>query len=133
MSAQASSLVHPTYRYLDRAVRLAGLTLSQWTQLVGAGVGAWLLARVLPFSGTYDLSVGIAIAGVPVAASLAAGADTVHPIAQLRAVLAWRRRAGVYLPGADHAVTVGYRLVVEAPRIAARRGAAVTSVEELWD
>ncbi|HEX8082654.1 MAG TPA: hypothetical protein VF529_00080 [Solirubrobacteraceae bacterium] len=131
MSDQGPSLIHPTYRYLDRAVRLAGLTLAQWTQLVGAGAGAWLLARALPFSATYDLSVAIAIVGVPVAASLAAGADAVHPVAQLRAVLAWRRRAAVYLPGAATTAD-GFRLVVELPRVAAT-GVPISSVEDLWD
>lgn len=125
----APSLIHPTYRYLDRSVRLAGLTLGQWALLVGAGAGAWLLARVLPFSSTYDLSVGLAIAGVPAAASLAAGADAVHPLAHLRAVVRWRRRAAVYLPGAEDAD--GYRLVDETPRAAP--DIAVTTLEELWD
>jgi hypothetical protein len=130
----ASALIHPTYRYLDRSVRLAGLTLSQWAQLVGAGVGAWLLARVLPFSGTYDLSIGITIAGVPVAASLAAGAESVHPFAQLRALVAWRRRAAVYLPGAGAASTDGYRLITEVTASAAGEShMTITSVDQLWD
>ena len=126
-----TSLIHPTYRYLDRAVRLAGLTLWQWTQLVGAGVGAWLLARILPFSGTYGLSIGITIAGVPVAASLAAGADAVHPLAQLRAVLAGRRCAAVYLPGAEAASVTGYRLVAEQPAHP-RSHSLIREVEERW-
>jgi hypothetical protein len=133
MTADTPSLIHPTYRYLDRAVRLAGLTLAQWAQLVGAGVGAWVLARVLPFSATYDLSVAIALTGMPVAASLAAGADTVHPVAQARAVLAWRRTAAIYLPGGGGAPD-GYRTVAERPRtLATTTAAPVTTVEELWD
>lgn len=129
MSTDTPPLMHPTYRYLDRAVRLAGLTLSQWAQLVGAGVGAWLLARLLPFSSTYDLSVAISIAGVPVAASLAAGADTVHPFAHVSAVVAWRGRAAVYLPGATP--SLGYRLLVAAP--AAETTTDLTELEALWD
>ena len=134
MTTDAPALIHPTYRYLDRAVRLAGLTLSQWSQLVAACVGAWLLARVLPFSGTYDLSIAITIAGAPAAASLAAGADTVHPFAQLRALLAWRRRAAVYLPGATVEAIAGYRLVPEAAATAAAaRHPTITSVDDLWE
>ena len=125
------SLIHPTYRYLDRAVRLAGLTLGQWAQLVAGGAGAWLLARVLPFSSTYDLSVAISIAGVPIAASLAAGSDAVHPLAQLRAVARWRRRAAVYLPGAG--AVDGYRLVDDAARPEAISPLVIASAEELWD
>jgi hypothetical protein len=132
MSAGSTSLIHPTYRYLDRWVRLAGLTVWQWTQLVGAGIGAWLLARVLPFSGTYDLSIGITIAGVPIAASLAAGADSAHPLKQLRAVITWRRQAGIYLPGATAASVAGYRLLAEQSATAAA-GPSIATVEELWD
>lgn len=133
MSSDGPSLIHPTYRYLDRAVRLAGLTLSQWAQLVGAGIGAWLLARVLPFSGTYDLSIALTIAGMPVAASLAAGADSIHPFAQLRALLTWRRRAAVYLPGAGDTAAAGYRLLPEAAAASHDHTLTITSVEELWD
>lgn len=127
------NLIHPTYRYLDRAIRLAGLTLSQWAQLVGAGVGAWVLARVLPFSGTYDLSVGIAVAGVPVAASLAAGPEAVHPLFQARAVIAWRRRAHVHLPGVDpDAEVLGYRLTSDRPAAPESRALSLANVEDLW-
>jgi hypothetical protein len=128
------TLIHPTYRYLDRAVRLAGLTLTQWAQLVAAGIGAWLLARVLPFSGTYDLSVAISLAGVPVAASLAAGTDAVHPLRLVRDVIAWRRRAAIYLPGATGAGIGGYRLVPEVVAATASHAhVTLTSVDELWD
>ncbi|HEX8121236.1 MAG TPA: hypothetical protein VF549_08220 [Solirubrobacteraceae bacterium] len=134
MSADAPSLIHPTYRYLDRAVRLAGLTLAQWSQLVAAGVGAWLLAQLLPFSSTYNLSVAISLAGMPVAASLAAGADTVHPLAQARAVMRWRRVAAVYMPGADATVPSGYRLLPETRHQATDgHSTPITSIDELWD
>lgn len=129
----APQLIHPTYRYLDRAVRLAGLTLSQWTQLVGAGIGAWLLARLLPFSSTYDLSVALAIAGMPAAASLAAGPDNVHPLAQARALVAWRHRAAIYLPGGELDLITGYCVTAEAPRVATSAVATIKTVDELWD
>lgn len=118
---EAPDLIHPTYRYLDRQVRLAGLTLAQWTQLVAGGVSAWLLARLLPFSATYDLSIAVTLAGVPIAASLAAGTDTVHPLAFLRQVARWRRRASVYLPGIETEPS-GYALRGEGART--RRGHA---------
>ena len=107
------SLVHPAYRHLDRTVRLAGLSLGQWSQLVAAGVAAWLLARVLPFGSSYDLSIAVTVAGVPVAAALAAGSGHGSPLMTLAAALRWRRQAGVYVPGvADDAVS-GY--VLAAP------------------
>lgn len=108
--SDATSLLHPAYRHLDRTVRLAGLSLAQWTQLVAAGVVAWALARVLPFGATYDLSIAVTVAGVPVAAAFAAGSGQTSPLATVAAALRWRRRAAVYAPGiADPAIT-GYAL-----------------------
>ena len=110
-----SSLIHPTYRHLDRPIRLGGLTPVQWAQLVASGAAAWLLAKVLPFGSTYDLSVAVTIAGIPAAASLAAGTGSGHPFAQIRAVLTWRRRARLYVPCATTAdvAAKGYRLSEE--------------------
>jgi hypothetical protein len=107
-----TSLIHPTYRHLDRAIRLAGLTPVQWLQLIGAGAAAWLLAHVLPFGSTYDLSIAVTVAGAPVAASLAAGAGSAHPLAELRARFRARRRARRYEPADPAAGTTaaGYRL-----------------------
>ena len=85
--SDATSLLHPAYRHLDRTVRLAGLSLAQWTQLVAAGVVAWALARVLPFGATYDLSIAVTVAGVPVAAAFAAGSGQTSPLATVAAAL----------------------------------------------
>jgi hypothetical protein len=132
MSRETPSLIHPTYRYLDRAVRLAGLTLVQWTQLVGAGLGAWVLARLLPFSTTYDLSIALSVTGMPVAASLAAGADSVHPMSQLRAVRRWHGQRAIYLPDVAAGAVSGYRLTSEAP-LRRTQPPTMTSLEQLWD
>jgi len=111
MTNDPQSLIHPTYRHLARPIHLAGLTLAQWAQLVAAGAAAWLLTRVLPFGATYDLSVAVTIAGMPLAASLAAGTGSTHPLAYARALLTWRRRASVYPPASAAGATAGgYRL-----------------------
>ena len=110
-----SSLVHPAYRHLDRTVRLAGLSLGQWSQLVGAGITAWALSRVLPFGTTYDLSLAVTIAGVPVAATFAVGTGRTSPLQIVRAVVRWRRQAGVYAPGVPDDDLTGYALLTPAP------------------
>ena len=108
--SDTASLVHPAYRHLDRTGRLAGLSLGQWSQLVAAGVVAWLLARVLPFGSSYDLSIAVTVAGVPVAATLAAGSGHASPLMTLVAALRWRRHAGVYAPGVADDTVSGYVL-----------------------
>lgn len=110
-----SSLVHPAYRHLDRPVRLAGLSLGQWSQLVAAGVTAWALSRVLPFGTTYDLSIAVTIAGIPVAATFAAGTGRTSPLQTLTAVIRWRRHAHVYAPGVPDDGLTGYVLAGPAP------------------
>ena len=109
-----SSLVHPAYRHLDRTVRLGGLSLGQWSQLVGAGITAWALSRVLPFGTTYDLSLAVTIAGVPVAATFAAGTGRTSPIQTMAAVIRWRRHAHVYAPGMPDDGLIGYALLAPA-------------------
>jgi hypothetical protein len=91
-----SSLIHPTYKHLGREIRLAGLTLTQWSLLVVAGVTAYGISKILPFSDTYNLSVAIAIAGAPAAATFAGATGDVHLFSFLRAVIRWRRSAAVY-------------------------------------
>lgn len=108
---EPASLIHPAYRHLDRRVRLAGLTLAQWSQLVASAATAYALAKVLPFGDTYNVSVAVTLAGVPVAALIAAGTGAVHPLDVLLAIARWRRTAGLYLPGvADDDAPAGYRL-----------------------
>lgn len=107
-----SSLVHPTYRHLDRPIRIAGLTLIHWGHLTAAGCGAWALAKLLPFGATYDLSVALSITGAPAATAIAAGTSDANPFRYLRDVVRWRRTAAVY----------------EAPRATSR-----VEVEALWD
>jgi hypothetical protein len=91
-------------------------------------------SRVLPFSATYNLSVAITATGMPIAASLAAGVDAPHPLTLVRNVVAWHRRAAVYLPGATGATVNGYRLVWQAPTATATDDRlTITTVRELWD
>ncbi len=110
----APPLVHPTYRHLERPVRLSGLTLRQWTLLVGAGAVAYALAQLLPFSATYDLSVAVTIVGVPVAVALATADTGVSLPRYLRDALRWRRSRRIFQPGVRPTrAPAGYRTVPE--------------------
>jgi hypothetical protein len=91
-----SSLIHPTYRYLDRPIRIAGLTLVHWAHLALAGCGAWALAKLLPFGATYDLSVALSLTGAPAATAIAAGTAEANPFRYLRDVARWQRTRAVY-------------------------------------
>ncbi len=110
-----TSLIHPTYRHLDRRVRIAGLPLAHWVQLVFAGVVAYALAHVLPFGPTYDLSVAVTVAGVPVAATLAAGTGQ-HPLSFAAALIRWRLRARAYAPSRPGSAASGYALCADDRR-----------------
>lgn len=92
-------LIHPTYKHLSRQIRLAGLTLTQWTYLVAAGAAAFALSHLLPFSDTYNLSVAITIAGTPAAATLAGATGETHLFGYIAALIQWRRHATLHEPG----------------------------------
>jgi hypothetical protein len=90
--------VHPTYRYLERRARIAGLTWRQWLMLCTGGLLTYLLAKLLPLPAPYGLSVALTLAGTPAAIALAlAGTDATLAISP-RLLLAWRRARGVYVP-----------------------------------
>ncbi len=98
MPAARNSLIHPAYRHLERTVRIASLTLLHWTLLTAAGIGAWVLGHVLPFSATYDLSIALSLTGAPAAVAIAAGTGEAKPFRYLRDVIHWRRTTAVYEP-----------------------------------
>jgi hypothetical protein len=93
----SNSLVHPTYRHLNRRVRIAGLPLAHWSALALAAGMTWCLAHILPFSATYDLSIALTVCGTPVAIAFAAGvADDRRPLDHLLNVGRWHRHRGIY-------------------------------------
>lgn len=97
-SSEATSLIHATYRHLDRPIRIGGLTLIQWAQLTASAIAAWALAKLLPLSATYDVSVALSITGAPAAIAIAAGTGETRPFRYLADVVRWRRHAAIYLP-----------------------------------
>ena len=96
MTDHEPTLIHPTYRHIDRPVHICGLTIGQWTRLAVACAVAWPLAEILPFTATYDAAVAITLTGTPLAISFAAGSAAEHPLAPARAWLRWRCRPKLY-------------------------------------
>jgi hypothetical protein len=109
-----TTLVHPTYRHLDRPIRIAGLTLFQWTHLTLSAIAAWALAKLLPFSPSYDLSVALSVTGAPAAIAIAAGTGETNPFRYLSDAFEWRRGAWLY-------------------EASGRRAASTPDVVALWD
>lgn len=90
--------MHPTYRYLERAPRLAGLTWRQWLLCLSGCLAAYMLARVLPLPSPYHLTAAITLAGTPVVAALALDAAE-HDVALSPArLLGWHRARALHLP-----------------------------------
>jgi hypothetical protein len=92
-------VVHPTYRHLERAPRLAGLTWRQWVLLVGGALATYLLARMLPLPSPYGVSAGLTLCGTPAAAGLALAASDRHVSITPRLLWRWRQQAAIYLNG----------------------------------
>jgi hypothetical protein len=105
-------VIHPCYRHLSREIRLAGLSVTQWSYIVVAVFVTFVLARILPFSDTYNLSVAVTLAGTPTAATVAGAAGDVHFFAYVRSLTRWRRTARRYAPGLPSPRPAGY--VIEA-------------------
>src|SRR3712207_4907839 len=78
-------LIHPTYRHLARPIRLAGLTITQWTLLATAVAAAWVTAALLPFSTTYNLSLAVTRFGTPSPSRSAPRATSRSPTVSSRA------------------------------------------------
>lgn len=96
-------MVHPTYGYLERRIRVASLTWLQWTQLLSALLGAYVLSRVLPLAAPYNLSVALTVCGLPAAWSLVATNGEIDVRGQITGWWRWRRMRGLYLSGGEPA------------------------------
>ena len=129
-------MVNPTYKHLDAKMRLGGLRLSQWLQLVvavGFAVVFGIYLSPLPPGPTITLS--IFVAGLPVAVSFAAQGLEFSVSGFLRALWRFGRSPRRYLPGGGQ-TAAGYVVVAEErePVFAPSIDATPTSrIAELWD
>lgn len=64
-------MLHPTYKHLEDRIRLAGLSLAQWSQLFVCALGAFGLSKLLPLPGSWAVSVAITVCGLPAAGAVA--------------------------------------------------------------
>lgn len=90
MAPEPPAVFHPTYRHLERHARIAGLKVTHWTAITIGLIGAWLLAKLLPLPPTYALSTAVTLAGLPVAAVLAADDAGITPWRYLLLLARWK-------------------------------------------
>ncbi|HEY4280369.1 MAG TPA: hypothetical protein VGM91_19260 [Conexibacter sp.] len=129
-----------TYRFLDRKIRIGYLAWFQWVQVAIAVFLALGLSKAfgLFMPQMWALSTALTIAGLPVAAAIAAMESDFDVPAYLAAAISWRRGPKLLLPGADPAAAyAGYQLTTTdyAPAAAAHAVATLTpnDMEALWD
>ena len=125
---------NPTYKHLDAKLRLGGLRLGQWLQLILAGGFALVFGMyVSPLAAGPTIALSVFVAGLPVAVSFAALGLEFSVTGFARAAWRWLRAPRRYLPGAG-LVPTGY-VVGRAERPAENTGAPITAsrVAELWD
>jgi hypothetical protein len=120
--------MHPTYKHLGDRVRLGGLTLGQWTQLLACALPAYALSTLLPLPGSWSLSVAVTVCGLPAAGAIAFMSADFDVVGLARAAVRWQRSRKRYAGSAllSHAET--------APGSAADRVSVIRfDAEGLWD
>ena len=125
---------NPTYKHLDAKLRLGGLRLGQWLQLILAGGFALVFGMyVSPLAAGPTIALSVFVAGLPVAVSFAALGLEFSVTGFARAAWRWLRAPRRYLPGAG-LVATGY-VVGRAERVSDERApvASAQKVAELWD
>src|SRR3954453_7878096 len=96
-------MVHPTYRYLERSTRLAGLTWRQWVLLCVGGLATYLLAKALPLPAPYGVSAALTLCGTPAAVTMALAGTDAQLALTPHVLVAWRASRGVHLPAVARA------------------------------
>jgi hypothetical protein len=116
--------MHPTYKHLEDRIRLGGLTLGQWTQLLVCGLAAYALSMLLPLPASWSLSVAVTVCGLPAAGAIAFMSADFDVLGLARAGVRWRPTAKVY-----RGATSGIGKRTHAARADSRSFDA----EALWD
>jgi hypothetical protein len=120
--------VHTTYKHLEDRIRLGGLTLGQWIQLLVCGLAAYALSTLLPLPGSWSVSVAVTVCGLPAAGAIAFMSADFDVLAWGRAGVRWWRSPKRFAGTARVYGTVG-----DMP--ASGRSASVPAfdVECVWD
>lgn len=93
--------MNTAYKHLDSKLRIAELSVGQWIGVLAALALAIAWGIYLsPLSATLTLVSAVYIFALPAAAALFASLTEFDPWLVIRSALAWRRRAGRFLPGA---------------------------------
>lgn len=129
--------LNPTYKHLEASLRIAGWTVGQWAQVLGATVLALLFGvYVSPLPLTLTIFCSIVLAGSPLALSYGAMAQEWSVSAAVGAQWRWLRRPRRYLPGPS---TAGRGYLVLTPADTAAEPPAVRGTHDageraaLWD
>jgi hypothetical protein len=129
-------MVNPTYKHLDAKMRLGGLRLGQWLQLVVAvGFAALFGIYISPLPIGPTIAISVFAAGLPVAVSFAAMGLEFSASSIVHAIWRWARSPRRYLPGGGREAT-GYVVQAELRAPAFEPAADVTPtsrIAELWD
>jgi len=128
--------MNTTYKHLDDPIRLAGLSLMQWAQLLACMLAAYATSKLLPLPGEWALSVSITLCGLPAAAAMVAMSADFDVAAYTLAAIRWYRHRTRYLPGTDpDKLPTGYhvhRPVGTDSDSPDRPGAAALALDSLW-
>ena len=131
-------MVNPTYKHLEAKLRLGGLRLGQWFQLVLAGGVAVVFGMyVSPLPAGPTIALSVFVAGLPVSVSFAALGLEFSVRGFIAAVWRWARAPRRYVPGAG-ALGAGYIVTAAEPDQAPVAGAVDIAasrrrIAELWD
>ena len=120
--------MHPTYKHLEDRIRLGGLTLGQWTQLLACGLAAYALSTLLPLPGSWSLSVAVTVCGLPAAGAIAFMSADFDVLGWARAAVRWRRSPTRYVGTAAVDRAGG-----DAAVVGISRSARAFDPESLWD
>jgi hypothetical protein len=125
-----------TYKHLEDPVKLAGLSLLQWAQLLVCVIAAYGLSKLLPLPDQWALSVAVTFCGMPAAAAVVAMQADFDVAAYVGAVLRWYRHRSTYQAGANpNDLPAGYHVATPASVPATEAAAAVFDLrpDELWN
>ncbi len=89
--------MHPTFKHLEDRIRLGGLALGQWAQLLICGVAAYLLSTLLPLPGSWSVSVAVTVCGLPAARAIAFMSADFNMLGWVRAAATWHGTRARYV------------------------------------